>query len=113
VYDKSCTHFAYALGSNAGERRKRYAELVAEGFKKEEVELFRRCASKGLPAGSDQFKREIEAALTTRIGDGQRGRPKKRSDPISPMGYPLLAGPDIPATGRLLATMTQTPVLRS
>lgn len=66
-----------ALGSDTGERRRSYSELVAEGLKKEDLELFRRCAHKGLPAGSDGFKLEIETALATRIGDGKRGRPRK------------------------------------
>jgi putative transposase len=66
-----------ALGSNPGERRARYTEMVAEGMRDEEVETFRRCARKGLPAGSEHFKAEIEEALARRIGDGRRGRPPK------------------------------------
>ncbi len=66
-----------ALGPDGGARRKHYSELVAEGLKQKEIELFRRCARKGLPAGSARFKQEIETALATRIGDGRRGRPRK------------------------------------
>jgi putative transposase len=66
-----------ALGSSAEERRKRYTELVADGLRDDEVEVFRRCARKGLPAGSKRFRAEIEEALARRIGDGRRGRPKK------------------------------------
>lgn len=66
-----------ALGSDTGKRRQRYSELVAGGLKKEDIKLFRRCARKGLPAGSNRFRLEIKTALATRIGDGQRGRPRK------------------------------------
>lgn len=66
-----------ALGSSAQERRKRYAELVAEGMGNDETDTLRRGTRKGLPSGSNRFKREIERALAVRIGSGRRGRPKK------------------------------------
>ena len=66
-----------ALGSTPGDRRTRYLELIAEGLKNDDIELFRRCAHKGLPAGSDRFRQEIETTLARRIGDGQQGRPRK------------------------------------
>jgi len=73
-----CPHSEWlALGSSVEERRKRYAKLVADGLKDDEVKVFRRCARKGLPTGSKQFTAEIEEALARRIGDGRRGRPKK------------------------------------
>jgi len=66
-----------ALGSDAGECRQRYTEFVAKGLQRKEIDLFHRCSRKGLPAGSDRIRQEIETALATRIGNGQRGRPKK------------------------------------
>jgi putative transposase len=66
-----------ALGSNAEKRRQRYAALVADGLQDDEVQTLRRCARKGLPAGSKCFRAEIERALGRRMGDGQRGRPRK------------------------------------
>jgi putative transposase len=66
-----------ALGADAASRRRRYAELVAQGVTDLELDQFRRCARKGLPAGSNRFKAEIEQALGRRLGDGRRGRPKK------------------------------------
>ena len=65
------------LGFNPGKRRRCYAELVAEGLLSDEIEVIRRCARKGLPAGSDRFKLQIEGALARRIGDGRQGRPRK------------------------------------
>ena len=58
----------FALGSGPQERRRRYSELVADGLRDEEVQTFRRCARKGIPAGSDRFKAQIEEALARRIG---------------------------------------------
>jgi putative transposase len=66
-----------ALGAGAASRRRRYAELVAQGVTDVELDQFRRCARKGLPAGSRRFRAEIEQALGRRLGDGRRGRPKK------------------------------------
>jgi len=66
-----------ALGSSMEERRIRYGELFADALRRDEVELFRSFARKGLPAGSKRFRAEIEEELDRRIGDGRRGRPKK------------------------------------
>jgi putative transposase len=66
-----------ALGADVWARHRRHAQLVAGGMTHEQVEKFRRSTSKGLPAGSQHFQAEVEAALARRLGDGQRGRPKK------------------------------------
>ena len=66
-----------ALGANVLARRQRHAELVAEGMTDEQVEKFRRGTCKGLPTGSQDFQARVEAALARRLGDGQRGRPRK------------------------------------
>lgn len=66
-----------ALAGNSELRRQRYANLVADGLSVDEVETIRRCARKGLPAGSERFRVKIENAMARRIGDGRRGRPRK------------------------------------
>jgi adenylate cyclase len=43
---------------------------------------------KGLPTGSDRFKRQIEQALSIKLSDGKRDRPKKANVPIKM--YPAL-----------------------
>jgi putative transposase len=65
------------LGADSAERRRRYAELLEQGVTDEVAEKIRRCTRKGLPAGSEQFREQIEKALAVRLGDGRRGRPKK------------------------------------
>ena len=65
------------LGSNQEQRRKRYTALVADGMRGDEPETFRRCAQKGIPAGSKRFVARVERTWDGRIGDGRRGRPKK------------------------------------
>ncbi len=66
-----------ALGANPDERRRHYSALVGAGLSEKDVDTLRRCARKGLPAGSERFEQQIEAALARRIGDGRRGRLKK------------------------------------
>jgi hypothetical protein len=66
------------LGADSAERRRRYAELLEQGVTDEDSEKIRRCTRKGLPAGSEQFREQIERALAVRLGDGRRGRPSNR-----------------------------------
>jgi putative transposase len=66
-----------ALGADASARRARYRALVKDGTNQDEAKVIRYAARKGLPTGSSRFKRDIEAALARKIGDGRRGRPRK------------------------------------
>jgi putative transposase len=66
-----------ALGADASARRARYRALVKDGTNPDEAKVIRYAARKGLPTGSSRFKRDIEAALARKIGDGRRGRPRK------------------------------------
>lgn len=66
-----------ALGSDARERRARYRNLVARGVNPKQAAALRYATRKGLPAGSDRFRKKIETALARTIGDGRRGRPSK------------------------------------
>ena len=75
-----------ALGADVWARRRRYAELVAEGMTDEQLEKFRRGTCKGLPTGSQDFQAKVEAALARQLGNGQRGRPKNaRHAPGTPI----------------------------
>jgi putative transposase len=67
-----------ALGESDSKRRGQYRKLVEEGMDPERLENIRFGVRKGLPTGSSRFKSQIEEALDRRLGDGQRGRPKKR-----------------------------------
>jgi putative transposase len=67
----------FALGADAPQRRACCRTLVADGIAPEEVRLIRFATRKGLPTGSGRFKKEIEMALSRKISNGRRGRPKK------------------------------------
>jgi putative transposase len=67
-----------ALGADVTERRKRYLNLVKSGMDPETTKAIRYATRKGLPTGSKRFRQEIEDALARKIGNGRRGRPKKR-----------------------------------
>jgi len=66
-----------ALGADARARRSRYRILVGEGMDRKKLNEIRYATSKGLPTGSERFKKRIGTALARRIGSGHRGRPKK------------------------------------
>jgi putative transposase len=66
-----------ALGTNDAKRRVGYARLVAEGLRRDQLESIRYGTRKGMPTGSDRFKREIESTLARKLGSGRRGRPPK------------------------------------
>jgi putative transposase len=56
----------------------RYRRLVEEKLNADIVDDIRYGSAKGLPAGSDKFKADIEKHLRRRLGDGKVGRPFKR-----------------------------------
>jgi putative transposase len=66
-----------ALGSDAVELRFHYRGLVEGGIGQEQIKAIRYAARKGIPTGSERFKREIETALARKVGTGRRGRPNK------------------------------------
>ena len=66
-----------ALGDNAVSRRRSYRNLFEQPLNSARIEEIRYAIRKGLPAGSSQFKEQIESLLSVELGDGKRGRPKK------------------------------------
>ena len=48
--------------ADSAERRRRYAALLEQGVTDEDAENIRRCPRKGLPAGSEHFREQIEKA---------------------------------------------------
>ena len=65
------------LGEDDTVRRATYSGLFRETLDQLDVEHIRHSINTGLPTGNDSFKREIEKALSIRLGQGKRGRPKK------------------------------------
>ena len=51
--------------------------LFWENLEQMDIEHIRHCINTGLPTGNDRFRREIEKALSIRLGQGKRGMPGK------------------------------------
>ena len=66
-----------ALGETESCRQVAYQELFNEALQQQLVSDIRYGVRKGLPTGHDRFKLQIEQALSIKLGDGRRGRPKK------------------------------------
>ena len=66
-----------ALGKNKSSRRQAYSSLFEQALEPIKIEDIRFGVRKGLPTGDRKFKRQIEKSLSTKLGDGKRGRPVK------------------------------------
>jgi len=66
-----------ALGDDEVCRQTAYRELFKEALDLHQIESIRHGVQKGIPTGNARFKRKIEVALSIKLGDGKRGRPKK------------------------------------
>ncbi len=65
-----------ALGNDNMSRLCTYQGLIEEALEQKQLEAIRYGVQKGLPTGSDKFKQQIEEALSIKLRDGKRGRPK-------------------------------------
>lgn len=65
------------LGNSSEERMAAYRELFSEKLNRSAIDSIRQSLDTGLPTGNDRFRREIEQALSIRLGYGKRGRPRK------------------------------------
>ena len=66
-----------ALGDEHTNRLVAYRGLFKEALEQHQIDEIRYGVQKGLPAGNNRFKRQIEETLSIKLGDGKRGRPKK------------------------------------
>lgn len=66
-----------ALGDDDDCRQVAYKELFQENLGRRQIENIRYGVQTGIPTGNKRFKREIEVALSIKLSDGKRGRPKK------------------------------------
>ncbi|ESQ74415.1 transposase [Asticcacaulis sp. AC402] len=74
-------HQVYSeLGATQDARQARYRALFDEGLAEEIITLLRDSAQRGWVAGSDRFRRQIEAALGRRVERPVRGRPRKKQE---------------------------------
>lgn len=65
------------LGEDDATRMAAYRALFREGLDQSDIQRIRDSLNTGLPTGNDRFRREIEKALSVRLGQGKRGRPMK------------------------------------
>ncbi|MFN2354330.1 MAG: transposase [Desulfopila sp.] len=72
-YDRVYT----ALGVNAAERRKMYAEYVCQTISEEELKLIRDAIQRNQVTGGNRFREQLEKKLKIRLSDRGPGRPKK------------------------------------
>lgn len=81
-------HEAYRdLGATVQARRAAYRALFDEGLGDDVITVIRDSAQRGWVAGSDRFRRQIEAALGRRVEQPVRGRPRKtQNGEISAVG---------------------------
>lgn len=68
------------LGKNDDARMSAYRALFREALNQPDIDRIRHSVKTGLPTGNDRFRREIEKALSIRLGQGKRGRPKKSQE---------------------------------
>ncbi|HEX7080856.1 MAG TPA: transposase [Gammaproteobacteria bacterium] len=67
-----------SLGITPRGRAERYRGLVQDALPESLLQDLRESVRKGLPTGSDDFRRQVETALKRPLGSGRRGRPPKR-----------------------------------
>ncbi len=65
------------LGSDSKSRLLNYQRLFEEALEQSQIDKIRYGLRKGLPTGNNRFKRQVEEALSIKLGTGKRGRPKK------------------------------------
>jgi len=65
------------LGESDEERVAAYRDLFNEKLNQSDIDSIRQSVGTGLPTGNDRFRREIEQALSIKLGHGKRGRPSK------------------------------------
>lgn len=67
------------LGQNNADRTRAYLRLFDTVLSQHKINDIRYGVRKGLPVGNRLFKKEIELALSVKLGDGKRGRPRKNN----------------------------------
>lgn len=65
------------LGSDNNSRLLNYQYLFQKPLEQHQIDEIRYGLRKGLPTGNNKFKRQIEEALSIKLGSGKQGRPKK------------------------------------
>ncbi len=66
-----------ALGRTKQQRKHAYRELFRHHIDDKDLHNIRECWQSGTPLGNDRFRAKIEQRLKTKVGQTQRGRPRK------------------------------------
>lgn len=65
------------LGKDDETRTEAYRALFNDKLNQEDISHIQQSINTGLPTGNDRFRQEIEQALSVKLGQGKRGRPRK------------------------------------
>jgi putative transposase len=65
------------LGASFSERASHYRTLYEKPVEAEQMSDLRAYVQSGTPLGNNRFRNEIEAALSVKVGQASRGRPKE------------------------------------
>lgn len=77
--DSLTAHPLYrALGQSAAERGHAYRELFRGALEPEQIHSIRATVQTGTPLGNECFKQQIEQTLQRKVGQTQRGRPRRQ-----------------------------------
>lgn len=71
-----------SLGKSGALRIKAYAALFNAHINQEQLGVIRASCQSGTPLGNNYFKQKVEEKLMCNVGQINRGRPKKGSDPF-------------------------------
>lgn len=65
------------LGSDDSVRRRAYLRLFEQAVDSDTIRVIRDGLRKGIPTGSETFRRKLETSVKRKIGNRKRGRPRK------------------------------------
>jgi len=71
----SCHGIYLSLGNNSNVRLQAYRSLFEKELKQAEINLIRNSALFSMPTGNGRFKKQIEKAMSRKLGYAKRGRP--------------------------------------
>lgn len=78
----SCHELYISLGKSKALRAQAYSALFNAHIDEEELGVIRASCQSGTPLGNNYFKQKVEKKLMCKVGQMNRGRPKKGSDPF-------------------------------
>jgi putative transposase len=68
------------LGHHAEARQFAYRELFRHRLSEKDIHTIRESLAYNYPLGNDRFREQVETALGRKVGEKQRGRPKRQNE---------------------------------